>query len=177
MTSPGRSEPDIDQAVEAILFTGISPLSAVDFRRAFPDVPAAAVESSISRLRDRYHREGRPYTIKRTDDGHVMELAPSHRQDLARVAHTQREVTLSRSVIEVLSVVAYRQPIGKTEIDEVLGLDSASTLRQLVRRGLVTVHREDASETAHYITTRRFLDLFGLDSLADLPSSEDLDRG
>ena len=71
----------------------------------------------------------------------------------------------------MLSVVAYRQPVGKTEIDGIRGTDSGGTLRQLVRYGLIAVqHRADAeNREVRYGTTRRFLATFGLSGLDELP--------
>ena len=82
-----------------------------------------------------------------------------------------RETRLSQTAVDVLSVVAYRQPIGKGEIDAIRGTDSGPTLRQLVRLGLVAVqHRADAAgREVRYGTTPRFLGVFGLGSLDELP--------
>ncbi len=89
-----------------------------------------------------------------------------------------REVQLSQPAIDVLSLVAYRQPATKQEIDTCRGAESASLLRQLVRRGLIAVVQRgeaDQKEVA-YGTTPKFLEFFGLKSLEDLPRTEDLQQ-
>jgi segregation and condensation protein B len=78
----------------------------------------------------------------------------------------------------VLALVAYRQPATKQEVDSLRGYDSGSLLRQLVRRGLIAiVQRADAAQReVAYGTTPRFLELFGLTNLDDLPQTEDLQK-
>jgi segregation and condensation protein B len=90
----------------------------------------------------------------------------------------QREARLSPAAIDVLALVAYRQPATRQEIDNLRGADSGALLRQLVRRNLIAVvqrgdgqHRE-----VSYGTTPRFLELFQLQSLDDLPQTQDLQR-
>jgi segregation and condensation protein B len=90
----------------------------------------------------------------------------------------QREARLSTAAIDVLALVAYRQPATKAEIDSLRGADSAGLLRQLVRRGLIqVVYRADAAQReVSYGTTPRFLEWFGLQSLDDLPRTQDLQQ-
>lgn len=85
-------------------------------------------------------------------------------------------------MIEILSLVAYRQPITRAAIEEFIGEDVGAILRQLVRRELIaqaTVEKKSDDEPQSpkaYVTTARFLDLFGLENLADLPATEDLQQ-
>ena len=77
-------------------------------------------------------------------------------------------------VIEVLSVVAYKQPIDRTAVETILGQDVASSLRQLVKRRLIArVESDDAAGDGKFITTSRFLELFRLESVDELPVAED----
>jgi len=87
-----------------------------------------------------------------------------------------REARLSTQAIDVLALVAYRQPATKVEIDSLRGAESASLLRQLVRRGLIQVmYRAEAErKEVSYGTTARFLEMFGLQSLDDLPKTQEL---
>ncbi len=89
-----------------------------------------------------------------------------------------REARLSPAAIDVLALVAYRQPATKPEIDSLRGADSGALLRQLVRRGLIAVvHRGEAGHReVSYGTTARFLEMFGLSSVEDLPQTQDLQR-
>ena len=85
-----------------------------------------------------------------------------------------RQVRLSQAAIEVLSIVAYNQPISPEEIHRLRGVPSGSLLTQLVRRQLLLLERSTENKLVQYRTTERFLELFGLSSLADLPRSKEL---
>ncbi len=89
-----------------------------------------------------------------------------------------REARLSTAAVDVLALVAYRQPATKAEIDSLRGGESGALLRQLVRRGLIqVVYRGEASrKEVSYGTTARFLELFNLQSLEDLPRTRDLQQ-
>jgi segregation and condensation protein B len=87
-----------------------------------------------------------------------------------------REARLSAAAIDALALVAYRQPVTKQEIDSLRGAESGPLLRQLIRRNLIAIiHRAEADQReVSYGTTPRFLELFNLTSLDDLPRTEDL---
>ena len=86
-----------------------------------------------------------------------------------------REARLSLAAVDVLSIVAYRQPLTADEVSRLRDKPSGHILSQLVHRGLLRIERAAAPRrTAHYHTTDRFLELFGLSNLADLPQSEEL---
>ena len=87
-----------------------------------------------------------------------------------------REARLSQAAVDVLAIVAYRQPVTAPQIAELRGKPSSRLLSQLVRRGLLEIRRpDDRRSNPEYRTAERFLELFGLQSLEDLPQSEDLD--
>ena len=88
-----------------------------------------------------------------------------------------REARLSQAAIDVLAVVAYQQPLTAEQIGRLRGKPCSHVLSQLVHRGLLRIERKPGKRrTVQYFTTDRFLDLFGLQTLADLPRSEELDR-
>ena len=126
---------------------------------------------AVDALTRQYRRQRRPYAIHgsrgrlRPDRFAVVPRTP--RSDLRRT----REARLSQPALDVLAVVAYRQPVEKGEVDAIRGMDSGALLRQLVRLGLVAVqHRAEAeSRAVRFGTTPRFLQLFNLGSLDELP--------
>jgi segregation and condensation protein B len=89
-----------------------------------------------------------------------------------------REARLSTAAIDVLALVAYRQPATKREIDSIRGTESGHLLRQLVRRRLIAIvqRAESNQREVSYGTSDRFLELFGLKSLDDLPQTQDLQK-
>ncbi len=91
-----------------------------------------------------------------------------------RVLGRSRQARLSQAAVETLAIVAYRQPISAEEVNRLRGVPSGGVLSHLVRRRLLCLERPaHAPRKAYYRTTERFLELFGLQSLADLPQSEE----
>jgi segregation and condensation protein B len=167
------------QVIEAALFVGGAPLSAKKIcsllRGSFD---AAFVEQAIDGLNDQYVSEGRPYEIRLGDGGYRMELRPEYEKLRQRVYGSgPREVKLSQEILEVLSLVAYRQPITQEEIESHGKQNAGNLLRQLLRRDLVAIQRGDGGrKDVRYLTTPRFLNVFGIGSLDELPQPEDLMR-
>jgi segregation and condensation protein B len=94
-----------------------------------------------------------------------------------RLYGSMREARLSQAALDVLALVAYRQPVTKQEVESLRGAESGGVLRQLVRLGLVAVQRGEAGQReVSYGTTPRFLTLFQLRSLDDLPRTQDLQQ-
>jgi len=128
----------------------------------------AGLEELASRLRG-----GGPLELVRIAGGWQLATLPEHAPDLARFLQPQRH-RLSRSMLEVLAIVAYRQPVTLGEIDAVRGVKSDYGLRQLVERRFVkdVGRRNTPGRPTLYGTTSQFLHAFGLPSLADLPELE-----
>jgi segregation and condensation protein B len=163
------------QLIEALLFMGGAPLTAEKAAAVIRGLEADAFNQAIGSLGREYRRQGRPYIVQTQDDGYVLRLRPQWKWIEDRVRGLNRQARLSVVAIDVLSLVAYRQPISKQEIDAIRGTDSGALLRQLLRRTLIKV-AEAAGEKkeARYQTTARFLELFQLKSLEELPQTQDL---
>ena len=142
--------------MEALLFVGGSPLTAECACEAARGLTPALFAQILEGLNRDYRRQGRPYRIQPRDQGWELALRPRFRVVVERLYGTTREARLSPAVIDVLSLVAYRQPIGKNEIDSLRGAESAAAkLRQLVRLGLAAVQRGEAERYARRLITRR----------------------
>ncbi len=163
--------PSPEQIIEAMLFVGGHPLTAAVACSAIRGLSPEQFQQAIDALNKRYREQWRPYLIEPRDDGFVLAIRPAYRHLRERLFGGPRETRLSQPALDVLAVVAYRQPVSKAEVDALRGIDSGAVLRQLVRLGLVAVqHRAEAgSREVRYGTTARFLSTFGLSSLDDLP--------
>lgn len=176
MTDP--APPPVARIVEALLFVGGPPLTPQRACEIVRGLTPEAFRSAVDELNRDYRRQGRPYAIQAQEAGFVLALKPQFRGVRERLFGSPREARLSQAALDVLALVAYRQPVAKAEIDAQRGTDSRSILQQLVRLGLVVVTLRaggDGPEAA-YGTTPRFLELFGLRSLDDLPRTDDLRR-
>jgi segregation and condensation protein B len=172
------SPPPLERILEALLFVGGAPLTAARACEAIRGLTEEQFLQLIDTLNRAYRLQGRPYCIQVQGQGHVLSLRPRYREVVERLHGRQREARLSPAAIDVLALVAYRQPATKQEIDNLRGAESGALLRQLVRRNLiVVVHRGDGQQReVFYGTTPRFLELFQLQGLEDLPQTQDLQR-
>jgi len=140
------------------------------------DVSPREVEALIDELNDLYAQTGTTYRIVSDREGYRLALSADFDQVRRRFLGRVREAKLTPAALEVLSVVAYRQPVDAENVTQLRGGRSHTLLNQLVRRGLLSLERvADAPRKPIYRTTNRFNTLFRIGSPADLPNSEDLD--
>ncbi|MEN6458762.1 MAG: SMC-Scp complex subunit ScpB [Thermoguttaceae bacterium] len=163
--------------LEAMLFVGdgnnqpLTPARAAELMR---DVAVDEIPSLVDELNRRYDAEGAAYRIVGEGDGYRLSLRDEYESLRDRFYGRIREARLSQAAVDVLALVAYQQPITSEKVGHLRGKPSSHVLSQLVRRGLLRIERPESSRrTAHYRTTDRFLQLFHLDSLGDLPRSEE----
>lgn len=167
------------EVVEAILFVGSPdnrPLPAKRMTSILRGVTTEEIEQVVRDLNAEYRRDGAPYEILCDGDGYRMALRSEFERTRQKFYGRVRQARLSQAAVEVLSVVAYYQPITRDEVSRIRGSKSGPLLNQLVRRQLLRIDRdEEKKRLVHYQTTDRFLRLFQLDNLDDLPRSEDLE--
>jgi segregation and condensation protein B len=163
--------------LEAMLFIGHptnEPLSSQQVAGLMRGVRPEEIDELVIELNDEYLADEAPYYIESVGAGYRLALhgqyASLHEQFLGKV----REAKLSQFAIDTLAIVAYQQPITRSEVDRLRGKPSGALLSQLVRRDLLKAERTDTKpRELRYTTTERFLQLFGLSSLDDLPRSQD----
>jgi segregation and condensation protein B len=173
-----QAPPPVQRIVEALLFVGGAPLSAARAGQIVRGLTAEQFTQAVDALNLEYRQQGRPYRIEMQGPGHVLTLKPRYRDVIHKLYGTAREARLSTVAVDVLALVAYRQPATKQDIDSLRGAESGTLLRQLVRRGLIAVVQRAAAgfREVAYGTTPRFLELFGLGSLEDLPRTQELEQ-
>ena len=158
------------QVLEALLFVGGKTLPS----RQLADVLSGSTSSEdvlrlIDELNEIYDSESRPYRIELEEGGYRMQL----RSEFEKIRHRvygvgPREVKLGQDVLEILSFIAYSQPVSQDELDALGREGTSAIVRQLLRRELIQLKRGDQTEVC-YETTPRFLEVFGLRSMQDLP--------
>ncbi|HWG47004.1 MAG TPA: SMC-Scp complex subunit ScpB [Gemmataceae bacterium] len=169
--------PPLRRIIEAMLFVGGAPLTAVRAAEAVRGLTAEQFREILDELNRDYRQQGRPYRIQVREQGCELVVQPRFRVVLDRLYGSTREARLSPAALDVLALVAYRQPIAKQEVEALRGGESGGALRQLVRLGLIAVQRGEADQReVAYSTTSRFLTLFQLRSLEDLPRTQDLQK-
>ncbi len=165
-----------EQVVEATLFASESSLTPADIARADEDLTPARVEEAVQTLRGEYEQQERAYQIYRLGDGYQILTRPEYAPYLERFDSVPKAPGLSSAAVETLAIVAYRQPISRLEVEEIRGVGSSSVLNTLRDWELIEVvgRAEGLGRPLLYGTTERFLEHFGLQSLEDLPTPEDL---
>ena len=166
--------------LEAMLFVGHpdgQPLTAAQVSALMRGVRPQEIDEFVKELNEAYASEGCPYFISSAGAGYQFVLRDEFHGLRDKFFGRIRQARLSQAAIDVLSLVAYNQPLGRDEIDKLRGRPSGGVLSLLVRRQLLRLERsEDKPRKVKYYTTDRFLDVFGLRTLEDLPRSQELDR-
>jgi segregation and condensation protein B len=165
-----------EQIVEATLFASQTPLTAAELARADELLDVARVEDALQALRGRYDEEERAFQLYQLGDGYQLLTRPEYAPYLERFDSVARPPALSRAALETLAIIAYRQPIGRLELEEIRGVVSTTVLRTLQDWELIGIvgRGEGLGRPLLYGTTRVFLDHFGFQDLSELPRPEDL---
>jgi segregation and condensation protein B len=162
---------------EAMLFVGNrgnQPLSAVKAAELMRDVSPEEIPSLVEQLNRHYDETRCPYHIVGEGEGYRLILRNNYFSLRDKFYGRVREARLSQAAIDVLAIVAYQQPLSSEQVNRLRGKSSNHILAQLVRRGLLRIERPDAQpRQPHYCTTDRFLQLFNLQSIEELPRSEE----
>jgi len=165
--------------VEAILFAGDSPLTAAKIAEVAELPGRRAVKDAIDALNTHYADSGRAFRVEAIAGGYQMMTLPEYHDVLSRLLRTRKDSRLSRAAMETIAIVAYRQPILRADIEAIRGVACGEILRNLLEKQIVKIvgRAEVLGRPMLYGTTRRFLEVFGLNSLEDLPRVEELRSG
>jgi segregation and condensation protein B len=162
--------------VEAVLFAAGEPMSTRRIADAanLTDGPEARV--LVQQLKGYYEAEASAFTVESIAGGWQLCTRPEYAAWLEKLHPTHHPTRLSQPALETLAVVAYRQPILRADVESIRGVACGEMLRQLIDRGLVRIvgHHDSLGRPLLYGTTRKFLEIFGLADLANLPLAEQL---
>lgn len=157
--------------LEAVLFLAREPLPARRLSQFAGLEDGTEARTLVRRLNQGYDETGRAFRIEELAGGYQLLSRPKFARWLRRLGHVPAETRLSAPAMETLAVVAYRQPVLRANIEAVRGVNCGEILRLLMERDLVRIsgRSEELGRPYLYSTTRRFLQIFGLKSLEDLP--------
>jgi segregation and condensation protein B len=171
-----RSPGELERELAALLFASSDPISPARLTELLGGVARAELETALSALHARLTASGLPWELREIAGGWQLFTTPDMAETIASLSRARRDEKVSPAALETLAVVAYRQPVTKAEIEAIRGVQVGPILRALVDRGLVRVagRSDDPGRALLYVTTRQFLDVFGLASLSDLPRDGEL---
>ncbi len=170
---------DAMSVVAAIIFACDDPISAAQIAQVAELPGRRAVRQAVEALNARYEQINCTFRIESIAGGYQLLTFPEYHDVLARLHKSKSDSKLSQAAMETLAIVAYRQPIIRADIESIRGVACGEVLRGLIEKGLVKIagRAEVLGRPMLYGTTRRFLQVFGLGSLKDLPNAEELAGG
>lgn len=166
---------DAAGVIEAILFASDAALPPARLA-SVAELPVRAIRHAVDLLNERYEKNQAAFRIQSLAGGYQMVTLPDYHDVLKRLLNVRKQSRLSQAAMETLAIVAYRQPILRADIEVVRGVACGEMLRSLLERGLAKiVGRADViGRPMLYGTTKKFLEIFGLASIKDLPGTEEL---
>jgi segregation and condensation protein B len=162
-------------AVEALLFSSDQPLPLSLLAEAL-DAPPERVSEALEELGADYKTREAGVELREMAGGWIVTTTAEQHEWVARMLRGKRKMRLSRAALETLAIIAYKQPVTKSEIEAIRGVDSSGTLATLLERSLVTIKGRSTvvGRPLLYGSTGDFLNYFGLKDLTDLPRPEEL---
>lgn len=158
------------QVVEALLFANGEELTLQKLQEVL-EVPEEQILFWIEELTKKYNSDESSFELVKSNSAYQLRTKDTYSAYIRRLK-TQKPRRLSNSALETLAVIAYKQPIMKSEIERIRGVDASPTIKTLITRNLIKIigHADKIGQPALYATTDDFLKVFNLNSLADLPN-------
>lgn len=173
---PGTDVAELSLAnLEALLLSTHHPLTPARLNELLGVGSTAAIRRAVFTLNDAYERTGRCFRIEQVAGGYQILTLPEHGDAVRRLHQREADAKLTKAALETLAIVAYKQPILRADVEAIRGVACGETIRSLMEKHLVKIagRAEEPGRPILYGTTKRFLELFGLNSLKDLPRPED----
>jgi segregation and condensation protein B len=169
---------DLKAAIECLLFTTTHPLSLVRLRNVLNGIDTKTLRGAVAQLQTEYDARNGGLQIMESAEGFQMCTRPKYAEAVLRMHRQRKKNPLSTSALETLAIVAYKQPITRAEIEMIRGVESSGVLRNLLDMGMVKVvgRKEVIGRPQLYGTTSVFLATFGLRTINELPTLQDLRR-
>ena len=175
----GVGAPEIDAAaLEALLLSTHHPLTAAQVADVLELPGSKGVKQAIAGLNAAYEETGRSFRIEQVAGGYQILTLPQYGPILQKLHAREADTKLTKAAQETLAVIAYKQPVLRTDVEAIRGVSCGETIRSLMEKRLVKISgRADLpGRPILYGTTRRFLESFGLNSLKDLPQPEGVEK-
>ena len=170
-------EPTVESVIEAVLFASDEPLTAARLANIV-GTGARQVKEHIKHLNDKYEEHNSAFRIEQIAGGYQMLTLSVYNHWLGKLLRVRSEGKLSPAALETLAIIAYKQPVIRADIEAIRGVAAGDIIRGLMYKGLVKIigRAEVLGRPMLYGTTKKFLEVFGLNSLKDLPKIEELKK-
>ena len=167
---------DRKEIIESLIFISRDPLTPDRIQSVLEDAPAEDIRKAIDELVRRYDSPEHGIRIIQTGGGYIFTTKPDHDRLIRRLLQIERKNKLSPAGLETLCSVAYHQPVTQAEISALRGVDSTTALKTLLEKKLVKIvgRKKAPGNPLVYRTSEKFLQYFGLNSLDELPTEEEI---
>ena len=179
VASPPVNNPDeIRSVLEAVLFAASEPISLEQFQQLFDDISTWQIRQQLMQLRDEYQETKRSFQLIEIANGFQICTHAEYHPWIEKFHTRQIRVKLSPSALEALAIVAYKQPVTRSEVEEIRGVNSDSVLNSLIEKRMVRIagRKPGPGRSLLLATTDEFLEQFGLKNLSALPSLEEIEE-
>lgn len=168
----------IQEIIESLIFISLEPLTLEKIKSVLTEFEEKEIEQAIKELLENYMTNERGIHIIQAAGGFLFSTKPEHDSWIKRLLKVERKGRLSSAALETLSAIAYHQPVTLAEISALRGVDSTHTLKTLLQKRLVKIvgRKKSPGNPLIYRTSEKFLTYFGLNSINDLPSPEELSK-
>jgi len=164
--------------IEALIFISTEPVSPDRMKSSLEGFPAEEVDQALAELLQSYAAGGRGIHIIPAGGGYLFATRPEFDAWVRKFLQIERKTRLSQAALETLTIVAYHQPVTSVEISALRGVDSTYTLKTLLEKKLIKIvgRKKAPGNPLLYRTTEKFLTYFGLNSLEELPSEQEISK-
>jgi segregation and condensation protein B len=165
-------------ALEALLLSTHHPLTAARLAELLKLPGTKPIRPAVMQLNEQYAAGGRSFRVEQVAGGYQILTLPQFGEVLKKLHQKEADAKLTKAALETLSIIAYKQPILRVDVEAIRGVACGETIRSLMEKHLVKIagRAEEPGRPILYGTTRRFLELFGLNTLKDLPQPEGAEK-
>ena len=166
---------EIRKIIEALLFASPEPLTQAKVNGIFnPDTPN--LKEVVLKLNEQYVHDDHAFEINEVAGGYQLVSRQEYEHFIRKMLSKSGRISLSSAALDSLAIIAYKQPIGRYEVEAIRGVDSSGVLKTLLNRNLIKIKGRDSGpgRPLLYQTTNKFLEHFGLNRLSDMPKLKEI---
>ena len=168
---------DIKNIIESLLFAADEPLSIDRLKKIITDIKPQELREALEELRAEYEARQGGFYLKEVANGYQIRTRPDYKEYIKRLLQP-RPQRLSKAALETLAIIAYKQPVIRSDVEHIRGVDCGGVLRVLLERQFIRVlgRKDIPGRPLIYATTKRFLEVFDLKNLKDLPTPKEIEE-
>jgi segregation and condensation protein B len=166
--------------IEALVFCSPTPTKVVDIKACLSEmfnaeVPDEDIAAALGRLEEKYQAEEYSFQLFKAGGGYQFLTKPAYQASISIMLKQQSKKRLSTSAMETLSIIAYKQPISKPEVENIRGVNCDYAIQKLLDKGLIEIQGKSDSvgRPMLYGTSPKFMEYFGINDLTELPTPKD----